>query len=560
MTRPHPWEALYPPGLDWGAPIPTMTLPAMLDQAVARHGPRPCITYGDHTLTFQDLQTRADRMARGLHALGVRPGDPVALLLPNCPAHPIAFFAVLRLGARVVHLTPLDPARAVARKLADSGARLLVTANTPGVLPQAVANRPALDGLIVADLSEWDQGPHALPLPQGARPLATLDGPDVPWPVLAPSDVALLQYTGGTTGQPRAALLTHANLTATVAIYDAWNNGHGRTFRPHDRLLCVLPLFHIYALTAVLLRGIANGVEIVLHPRFQLDAVMHAIEHGRCTHMNGVPTMWIAMLALPDFVSRDLSSLRVVSSGGAALPHEVGERFHALTGLRLGGGWGMTETAPAGTNILPGAIQAPGEIGVPLPGIEMDVVALDDPHRTLAAGETGEVRIRGPNVMPGYYNHPTETAAAFVDGWFLTGDIGRMEPDGRFVLVDRKKDMIISGGFNVYPRAIEDAIHEHPDVLEAAVIGVPDPYRGQAAKAFIAQRPGTEPFTLEALHAFLRDRLGRHELPAALELRDSLPHTPVGKLAKRDLVDAAALANPPRSPISDPKNGVTPWT
>ena len=535
MTRPHPWEALYPPGLDWGAPVPTTTLPALLDQAVARHGPDPCITFGAHTISFQDLKSRADRLARGLHALGVRAHDPVALLLPNSPAHPIAFFAVLRLGARVVHLTPLDPARTVARKLADCGARLLITANTPGTLPQAVAARPSLDGLVVADLTEWSPDPHALPLPLGARDMASLDGPDIPWPDIVPTDVALLQYTGGTTGQSRAAMLTHANLTAAAAIYDAWNFGTGRTYRAQDRILCVLPLFHIYALTAVLLRAIANGVEVVLHARFDAGAVLDAIEHGRCTHMNGVPTMWLALLARPDTASRDLSSLRVVSSGGAALPHEVGEQFHALTGLRLGGGWGMTETAPAGTNMLPGAIQAPGEIGVPLPGIELQVVALDDPRDVLPAGAAGELRVRGPNVMPGYYNRPAETEAAFVDGWFLTGDIGRMEPDGRFVLVDRKKDMIISGGFNVYPRAIEDAIHEHPDVREAAVIGVPDAYRGEVAKAFVVLKDGAGDMTLDTLLPFLGERLGRHELPARLEVRKSLPHTAVGKLAKREL-------------------------
>ena len=536
MTRPHPWEALYPPGLDWGAPIPVSTLPALLDGAVAAHGGRPCITFRGRSLSFQELGARVERLARGLHALGVRAGDHVALLLPNSPAHPIAFFAVLRLGACVVHMTPLDPARAVGRKLADSGARLLITANGPGVLPQAMAVRPALDGIVVADLSEWGPDPDALPLPPGARDLGTLDGPDIPWPAVEPGDIALLQYTGGTTGQPRAALLTHANLTATVAIYDAWNSGVGRTYRDGDRALCVLPLFHIYALTAVLLRAVRNGVELVLHPRFQVDAVMDAIERGRCTHMNGVPTMWIAMLSLPDIATRDLSSLRVVSSGGAALPHEVGERFHALTGLRLGGGWGMTETAPAGTNLLPGTAPLPGEIGVPLPGVELQVVALDDPRRVLPPGEAGEIRIRGPNVTPGYYNRPAENAAAFLDGWFLTGDVGRMEAGGRFVLVDRKKDMLISGGFNVYPRAIEDAIHEHPDVQEAAVIGVPDPYRGQAAKAFVVLKPGAAEMTLDDLLAFLRERLGRHELPAALELRDTLPHTPVGKLAKRELV------------------------
>ena len=224
----------------------------------------------------------------------------------------------------------------------------------------------------------------------------------------------------------------------------------------------------------------------------------------------------------------------MASSGGAALPHEIAARFTALTGLRLGGGWGMTETAPAGTNLLPDRAQEAGEIGVPLPGVEMGVVALDDPRRALGVGEVGEIRIRGPNVTPGYWRRPAENAAAFVDGWFLTGDVGRMEADGRFVLVDRKKDMIISGGFNVYPRAIEDAIHEHPDVVEAAVIGVADEYRGQAAKAFVVLRGGAE-LTLEGLRAFLAERLGRHELPSALEVREALPHTAVGKLAKREL-------------------------
>ncbi len=539
MSRPHPWEAIYPPGLAWDVPLRVETLPGMLDRAVAAHPNRIAITFRSHRMTFAELGARVDRLARGLAALGIDRGEAVGLLLPNSPAHPVAFFACLRIGARVVHLTPLDPARAVARKLGDSGARMLITTNLPGVLPQAeeAVRTGAAAHLIVAEDADWGPSAAAVPVPAHARRLGALDGPDVAWPVLDPHDVALLQYTGGTTGQPRAAQLTHANLTSTVSIYDAWNVGLGRGFRPADRVLCVLPLFHIYALTAVLLRAISNGVELVLHPRFQLDAVLDAIEAGRCTHMNGVPTMWIALVNAPGIDRRELSSLRVASSGGAALPHEVGERFRALTGLRLGGGWGMTETSPAGTNLLPDRDQEPGEIGVPLPGVEMQVVALDDPRAVLPAGEAGELRVRGPNVTPGYWNRAAENAAAFVDGWFLTGDVGRMEPDGRFVLVDRKKDMIISGGFNVYPRAIEEAIHEHPDVQEAAVIGVADAYRGQAAKAFVVLREGAADLTLDALRAFLADRLGKHELPDALELRQSLPHTPVGKLAKRELME-----------------------
>ena len=542
---PRPWQTLYPSGLDWAAPIPTTTLPAMLDHAADTWPHRPAITFRTTTLTFANLRHRADRLARFLHAAGVRTGDAIALLLPNTPAHPIAFFAALRLGARVVHLTPLDPARAVQRKLDDSSATTLITTNLPGVLPQALAAK--IHRLIVADDAEW--GPSAAsPMPDNAA-MSTLDGPPIPWPTLAPTDDALLQYTGGTTGQPRAARLTHANLSAATAIYDTWNNAIGRAYRPGDRILCVLPLFHIFALTTALLRAIANGVEILLHPRFDPTAVLDAIEAG-VTHFSGVPTMWIALAAHPGIDTRNLTTLRIAGSGGAPLPPDVQQRLHALTGLRLGGGWGMTETAPAGTNLVPGHDPEPGGIGIPLPGVDLRIVSLDDPTRILPPGEPGEIGIRGPNVTPGYWNRPDENAAAFIDGWFLTGDIGLMRPDGNFLIVDRKKDMILSGGFNVYPRAIEDAIHEHPDVIEAAVIGIPDPYRGQAAKAFVVLREAAPEMTLDSLRTFLAERLGRHELPTALELRETLPHTPVGKLAKRELIspDPAIISSEQERP------------
>jgi len=538
MERPFPWEASYPDDVRWDTPIAVSTLPEFLDRAVKAFADRPALEFRGRRMTYAELGARVDRLARGLLALGLLPGDAVALLLTNSPAHPIAFFAVLRIGAQVVHLSPLDPARAVERKLQDSGARTLIAGNLPVLLPQALAARQsgAVGTLIVAEDLDWGSGGVDAPVPPGARTLRDLDGPEAEWPAIEPQDVALLQYTGGTTGVPRAAMLTHANLTAAVAIYDAWSIGSDRAFVPGDRVLCVLPLFHIYALTAVMLRALASGVELMLRARFDVGQTLDDIETGRCTHFPGVPTMWIALANHPGAALRDLSSLKVTSSGGAALPPDVGARVEALTGLRLGGGWGMTETSPAGTNLPLDRAQAPGDIGLPLPGIEMDVVALDDPTRVLPPGDVGEVRIRGPNVTPGYWRRPEETAEAFVDGWFLTGDIGRMAPDGMFTLVDRKKDMIISGGFNVYPRAIEDAIHEHPNVREAAVIGVPDPYRGQAAKAYVSLRDGTQPLTLEALRDFLANKLGRHELPAALEVREDLPHTPVGKLAKRDLI------------------------
>ena len=332
-------------------------------------------------------------------------------------------------------------------------------------------------------------------------------------------------------------MLTHANLSAAVSSYDAWHNGVGRHPQPGDKFIGVLPLFHIYMLTTVLLRALRSGTPILLRLRFDAAATLDDIETRRATIFPGVPTMFIAMAAFPGIENRDLSSLRVASSGGAPLPVEVAQRFEKLTKHRVGGGWGMTETSPAGTTMLPDQVVKPGAIGLPLPGIEMDVAALDDPARVLPVGLTGQIRIRGANVTSGYWNRPEETATAFVDGFFLTGDVGYMDCEGQFYLVDRLKDMILSGGFNVYPRLIEDAIYEHQAVEECSVIGIPDPYRGQAAKAFIKLRDGLEPFSIDELRIFLADKLGRHEMPAALEFRDSLPRTAVGKLSRKDLVD-----------------------
>ncbi len=485
---------------------------------------------------------RADRLAAALLARGIGRGDAVALYLPNTLWHPIALFAILRTGARVVHLTPLDPRRSLARKLKDSGARIIVTTNQRGLMvnARALLHDGAVESVLVGEDAAWGASPDSVPIPDepGFTCLAALAAEPPPaWPAIAPDDVALLQYTGGTTGLPRAAILSHANLTAAVSIYGAWNTGTGRAARPGDRTICVLPLFHIYALSAVMLRTLANGTELLLHARFDPATVLDDIEIRRATAFFAVPTMIVALVNRPDIGARDLSSLRACSSGGASMPHEVAMRWTALTGIRLGGGWGMTETAPAGTSMIPGHDYGAGAIGHPLPGIEMDVAALDNPARVLPPGTIGELRIRGPNVTSGYWNRPEETRAAFVDGFFLTGDIGMMDETGAFTLVDRKKDMIVSGGFNVYPRVIEDAIYEHPSVREVAVIGVPDAYRGQQAKAFVTLRAGADPFTLDALREFLAERLGRHELPGAIEIRDALPRTPVGKLAKRHLAE-----------------------
>ncbi len=556
MSRPFPWESSYPPGLDWGTPLPVGTLTRMLDDAVAQHGPRTALAFRDRSISYAALGATVDDAAAWLLAQGRGPGSMVALYLPNSPWHPVAFFATLRAGACCTHLSPLDAERTLALKLADSGARILVTLDLATLLPAALRllEAGAVDCVLVGeDAAHGEGGPARVPIPerpgvvrlsdairQAVRPAA--------WPPVSPSDLAVLQYTGGTTGQPKGAMLTHANLTASVGMYNAWLDGWLPAQRGGETVLCVLPLFHIYALVTVLLRHLRNGNRILLRMRFDAASVVDDIEREQVTVFPGVPTMWIAIAAVPGLETRNLSSLRHAASGGAPLPVEVARRMEVLTGLTLRGGWGMTETAPAGTNLpLTGPVK-PASIGVPLPSVEMDIVALDDPTRVLPPGEIGEIRIRGANVMAGYRNRPEETAAVFVGDRFLTGDVGTMDADGWFFIVERKKDMILSGGFNVYPQVIEQAVYEHPSVAECVVIGIPDRYRGEAAKAFVVTKPGTEAPTLDALRAFLADKLGRHEMPAALEIRDALPRTAVGKLSRIELRDAELrAASPPPS-------------
>ncbi|MFC0385750.1 AMP-binding protein [Muricoccus vinaceus] len=547
-ARLRPWLAAYPPGCRWDAPIRPGTLGALLDGAVARWSARPALEYRGRQTSYATLDAAVDRLAAGLQHLGITPGLPVALLLPNTPWHPVCFLALARLGARVVHLSPLDARRVLHHKMTDSGARTVITTDLPGMLPTALEllESGIADRVLLGEDAAW--GGEAGEGDPRALLLSTLGAglPPARLPEVSPDDIALLQYTGGTTGLPKGAMLTHANLTATVDIYRHWQDG-GVLAEGEQRVMGVLPLFHIYALSSVLLRHLACGNEILLRPRFDAETALRDLQARRVTVMPGVPTMWIALLKHPDAPGTDFSSLRACISGGAPLPFEVGARVEALLGQRLHIGWGMTETSPAGTRVPVAATLRPGIIGVPLPGVDMRIVALDDPARPLPPGEAGEIAIRGPNVFAGYWNQPAETAAAFRDGWFLTGDIGRMEPDGMFFLMDRRKNMIISGGFNVYPAAIEGAIYEHPDVHEVVVIGIPDSYRGQSAKAFVTLRPGAPELTLDALRDFLRDRLGRHEMPAALELRTELPRSPAGKLLASALAAEEMARNaPPR--------------
>lgn len=541
LDSPHPWQRHFPDSCRWDGAIERITIPELLARGLAR-ARGPLLDFRGRGIGFPDFAARVDRLAAGLIAAGFTPGTVIGLHLPNTPFHPLAFFAAARAGLVVVHLSGLDAPRELAHKLATTRARAFVTTNLAGFLPVALG---LLDGaqverVYVGDDAAWGPSAIAEPLPIPERPdlipLDRLDAdPPERWPERAPDDVMLLQFTGGTTGLPKAAMLTQANLTAAASMYRLWSDD-GDDDGVSARALCVLPLFHIYALTTVLLRCARAGSTILLRQRFDPAEIVEDIEVRRATAFSGVPTMWIALLNRPGIERVDFTSLRSCMSGGAPLAFEVMNRLTRLMGVRLSVGWGMTETAPAGTRLPKGADPRPGIIGIPLPGVSMRIVALDDPGREVATGETGEIAICGPNVFAGYFEKPEETEAAFRDGWFLTGDIGRVDARGVFEIVDRRKNMIISGGFNVYPVQIEGAIYEHPDVAEVIVIGISDPYRGQAAKAFVTLRTGAEPFTLEALQDFLGSRIGRHEIPRALEFRDTLPRSPAGKLLASALV------------------------
>ncbi len=554
----HPWIACYPGGVRWDAELPLMPVQQLLDAAVARWPDHPALEFMGRTLSYAELGGLANRAAKGLQTLGVGPGVHVGLYLPNTPHYAIAFFGVLKAGGTVVNYSPLDAERVLAHKIEDSETDLLVTLDLAVLYPQMarLLGTSRLKTLIVGNLADYAAQPAAVQAHlQAAGQLApvAIDDRHRAFDRLLDNGgafephalgdlrqaVAALQYTGGTTGAPKGAMLTHANLSAACAQYFATTQGDPRVLTEGaERMLVVLPLFHIYALTVNLLFGVRLGALMVLHARFDLDALINDLVAKKISMFAGVPTMYAAMASHPSVQAGALRSLQYCGSGGAPLPLEVAQRFFALTGCRLNEGWGMTETSPTGTFTPVHGMRKAGSCGMPLPGIELKFERLGQPGSDAAAGEPGELCIRGPNVMKGYWKNPEATASAMTaDGFFRSGDVAYMDADGFVFIVDRTKDMLLCGGYNVYPRVIEEAIYEHPAVEEVCVIGVPDAYRGQSPKAFIKLKKDASPFGLDALQAFLRERIGKHEMVRAMELRAELPKTAVGKLSKKELID-----------------------
>ncbi|CAN5423049.1 long-chain fatty acid--CoA ligase [soil metagenome] len=551
----HPWIKSYPEGMRWDAELPLMPVQQLLDDAVAQWPERPAIEFMGKTIAYREFGSMVDHAAAGLQKIGVGPGVHVGLYLPNSPHSMVAFFAIMKAGGTAVNYSPLDAERVLAHKVEDSETDFLITLDLAVLYPQMgrLLGNSRLKKLIVGELAEFSAAPEAVRAGlASAGQLAKVpnDAQHMSFAELLDNDgayqahplgdlkeaIAVLQYTGGTTGLPKGAMLTHGNLSAACAQYK--ESCKGTLVEGQESMVVVLPLFHIYSLTVNLLFGVRLGALMVLHTRFELDAVLKDLSEKKITMFCGVPTMYTAMINHPKVTEMDLSSLKFCGSGGAPLPVEVGTRFFELTGCNLNEGWGMTETSPTGTFTPPKGKRKAGSCGMPLSNVELRFESLKDPSQDAAPGEPGEMCIRGPNVMRGYWHAEAATAKSMTaDGYFRTGDVAYMDADGFVFIVDRTKDMLLCGGFNVYPRVLEEAIYEHPSVAEVCVIGIPDEYRGQSPKAFITLKKGAPELTLPELKEFLKDRLGKHEMVQAMELRAELPKTAVGKLSKKDLVD-----------------------
>jgi long-chain acyl-CoA synthetase len=548
----YAWLRTYPDAVTWDKTYEAAPVGSIIDRAVARYGDKVCTNFLGKPLTYAHVGEQIDRAAKGLKGLGIRKGDKIGLLLPNCPTFIVYYFAAAKIGAVVVNYNPLYTEEELEFQITDSQTETIVTLDLKLLFGKVeeMLKRGVLKRAIVGSFTKLLPMPKALAfrlfkngdLANVARSEARdklidessvtdNDGRFEPAQIVPEEDVAILQYTGGTTGTPKGAMLTHANITINVQQVSDWAP---ELKDAEERIMAVLPFFHVFAMTVVMNYGIWRAAELVIMPRFVLDDAMKLISKTKPTVMPGVPTLFNAIINHQKLDAYDLSSLKFCLSGGAALPLGVKNRFEKLTGCKLVEGYGLSETAPVLTsNPLFGPVKE-NSIGLPLPQTVLSLRDVDDPTREVALGEKGEICAAGPQVMRGYWQKPEETANAFVGEFFRTGDVAVMDEDGFFYIVDRLKDMIISSGYNVYPRNIEEVFYRHPAVEEVTVIGIPDDYRGEVPKAFVKLAKGKSA-TVDELLAFAGKSLSKIELPAEIEIRDALPKTIIGKLSKKEL-------------------------
>jgi long-chain acyl-CoA synthetase len=493
-----------------------------LVEATERHPERAAVRLDDLLLTYEDLDGRSGRVAGLLAGHGVEPGDRVALMLPNVPQFPMLYYGVLRAGAVVVPMNPLLKAREVEYYLRDSGARLIFAWEAAGA-EAAKGAEAAEAGFVPVAPGAFDR------LLGGQAPTTAVAG-------RADHDTAVILYTSGTTGRPKGAELTHANLRRNAAVSATTLFG----LEPGDVVMGCLPLFHSFGQTCGLNATIGSGACLTLLPRFDPGKALEVLQRDRVTVFEGVPTMYVALLHHPRRGQFDAGSLRLCVSGGAALPVEVLRGFEDAFGCSILEGYGLSETSPVASFNHPDRERKPGSIGTPIQGVELRLVGPGG--EDVPAGEVGEIALRGHNLMKGYWGNEQATREAIPDGWFRTGDLARQDADGYFFIVDRKKDLIIRGGYNVYPREVEEVLYEHPAVAEAAVVGLPHPRHGEEVGAAVVLKPGAEATPAE-LQAFCRERIAAYKYPRHVWLEAALPKTATGKVLRREVQPPAGLSS-----------------
>jgi long-chain acyl-CoA synthetase len=548
MTSPYsarPWLKHYDYWVRPHMTYPTRPLYEILSTTAVETPDAQATQFLGAALTYREVKRRTDRLAGALRRLGVSKGDRVGIMLPNCPQYILAAFAILRLGAVVVNINPIYTARELDNVINDSGLKVLITLDSLAPLALAMREKSALEHVIITSLAEYSDKAAAPPQVDDTFSLGELlavDEPsDLPLVRLAPDDLAVLQYTGGTTGTPKGAMLTHANIFANVVQTETW---HYRQYhRGEGRYLLVIPYFHIYAFTVGMMCGVwVGGLQIII-PKYDVEQVLTAIRDFRPTYFPAVPTVFVSLLAHPKVKEYGLQEVRGFNSGGAPCPIEVMEEFETRLGRPLNQGYGLSETSPVTHSTPHMAKRKHSSIGLPMPDTDMKIVDVETGTREMPLGESGELCISGPQVMKGYWNRPDETAAALRRGddgriWFHTGDVATMDEDGYTYIVQRKKDLIIVDGFNVYPSEVESVLYTHAAVRMAAVIGVPDVYHGEVVKACVVPRQAG--VSVDELKAHCKQYLAAYKVPAEIELRDSLPQSAVGKILYRVLREEIA--------------------
>lgn len=543
-----PWLASYETEVPENVQYETICLPDCLRRSAKAFPDKMALTFQGYRMTYAALDEMVDRFANCLNDFGVKQGDSVAILLPNVIPCVAAYYAIMRIGAIAVMNNPLYSDRELEHQFNDSGSKVLITLDLLGNRMIDLRPKTGIEQIVITSIGDYLPFPKNLLFPlvgkkKGlAADVKSADDvyrwkalmaqytPDPPQATLSFDDVAMYQYTGGTTGVSKGVMLTHANLSKQVQHITAWFPAFGSD----EIMLGALPFFHVFGLSTAMNLAIYKGWGNILIPKPQPQQLLEAIGKFKPTFAPLVPTMYIGMLEHPDIGKTDLTSIKGCFSGSAPLPVEVINAFEKKTGAIIVEGFGMTESTPV-THINPFKGQRKvGSVGLPIPDTLGRIVSLDDGVTDVPVGETGELLIKGPQVMKGYWKRPDATAETITDGWLHTGDIAKMDEDGYFYIVDRKKDMIISGGYNVYPRDIEEVYFEHPKVMEATAIGIPHPKRGEAVKVFIVLKEG-QTANDEEMMKYCQDRLAKYKWPTEIEFREELPKTNVGKVLKKDL-------------------------